>query len=352
MIPRRALSNELRGLSVGLALFALVCLIGSAVVAADTPSGQPLVRLVDSVGIPVTNINRSIDFYAHVLGFRLVADRTVSGDAYEHLFGLYGIRLRVVRMQLGEESIELMQFLSPQGRSIPADSQSNDRWFQHVAIIVSDMERAYAVLRANDVAPASPEPQVLPAWNESAGGIAAYYFFDPDGNHLELLHFPPDKGAAKWHRPTRSLFLGIDHTAIVVQNTAASIAYYHDTLGFDVAGRSDNYGPEQERLNNVFGAHLHITALRAHSGPGIELLEYVTPRTGRPYPSDTLADDHWQWTTNLRAVLEARPSALEPLDERTWISNHPIDLNDDSLGYHRAFMLRDPDGHVTNLILQ
>ena len=42
-----------------------------------------------------------------------------------------------------------------------------------------------------------------------------------------------------------------------------------------VAGESENYGPEQERLNNVFGAHLRITALRAASGPGIELLEYL-----------------------------------------------------------------------------
>lgn len=352
MIPHRGLLKVLRSPSVSIALCALSCFTGRVVLAAGTSSAEPLVRAVDSIGIPVTNITRSIDFYTRVLAFHQVSDHIVSGDAYEHLFGLYGMRLRVARMQLGEESIELMQFLSPQGRPLPADSNSNDRWFQHVAIIVSDMGRAYAVLRANDVAPASLEPQLLPAWNPSAGGIAAYYFFDPDGNHLELLHFPPDKGAAKWHLPTHALFLGIDHTAIVVQNTAASLGYYHDALGFEVAGHSDNYGPEQERLNNVFGAHLRITALRAHSGPGIELLEYLTPRTGRPYPSDTRADDHWQWTINLCTGAALAADALEPLDERSWISSHPIDLNDGSLGYHRAFMLRDPDGHATNLILQ
>src|SRR4029077_4526393 len=132
-----------------------------------------------SIAIPVTNISRSVDFYTRVLGFHQTLDRMVSGDAYEHLFGLYGMRLRVVRMQLGDESIELMQFLSPQGRPLPADSNSNDRWFQPVAIVVSDMAGAYTALRANEVAPASTEPQVLPAWNPNAGGIAAYYFFDP-----------------------------------------------------------------------------------------------------------------------------------------------------------------------------
>ena len=58
-----------------------------------------------------------------------------------------------------------------------------------------------------------------------------------------------------------------------------------------VAGTSENYGTEQEHLNNVFGAHLAITALRAPNGPGIEFLEYLAPRSGRPMPADTQAND-------------------------------------------------------------
>jgi hypothetical protein len=52
------------------------------------------------------------------------------------------------------------------------------------------------------------------------------------------------------------------------------------------AGESENYGTEQEHLNNVFGAHLAITTLRraAGPGPGIELLEYLVPRDGRAMP--------------------------------------------------------------------
>jgi catechol 2,3-dioxygenase-like lactoylglutathione lyase family enzyme len=94
-------------------------------------------------------------------------------------------------------------------------------------------------------------------------------------------------------RPSQDgrLFLGIDHTAIVVSDTDASLRFYHDVLGMRISGTSENYGTEQEHLNNVFGAHLRITALRATHGPGIELLEYLAPRTGRPLPSDTQPDD-------------------------------------------------------------
>ena len=51
--------------------------------------------------------------------------------------------------------------------------------------------------------------------------------------------------------------------AIVVADTDVSLAFYRDALGMRVAGSSENYGSEQEHLNNIFGARLRITALRA-----------------------------------------------------------------------------------------
>src|SRR5436309_15274286 len=99
-----------------------------------------------------------------------------------------------------------------------------------------------------------------------------------------------------WHAGTDKRFIGIDLKAIVVGNTDASLRFYRDCLGMKVAGESENYGDEQEHLNNVFGARLRITALRAAGGPGIEFLEYRAPRDGRLFPSDARANDliHWQ----------------------------------------------------------
>ena len=79
----------------------------------------------------------------------------------------------------------------------------------------------------------------MPDWNKNAGGIKAFYFKDPDGHALEILQFPADKGNPKWQQlaaahPDR-LFLGIDHTAIVVGDTEASLKFYRDVLGLQVA---------------------------------------------------------------------------------------------------------------------
>ena len=95
----------------------------------------------------------------------------------------------------GSEKIELIQRA---GRPIPADSRSNDLWFQHLAIVVSDIDKAYAAVRHAGAMPISRQPQLLPAWNPNVGGIRAVYFRDPDGHPLELIQFPPDKGEPRW----------------------------------------------------------------------------------------------------------------------------------------------------------
>ncbi len=304
------------------------------------------VSAVDSVSLTVADMEKAVDFYTRVLTFDKVADREVTGEDYEHLFGVFGLRLRSVRLRLGDEYLELVQFLAPHGRPFPVDSRSNDRWFQHVAIIVSDMQAVYSRLRSFNVEHASSGPQRLPDWNPNAGGIEAFYFRDPDGHYLEVLAFPPGKGQPKWHQSGGRLFLGIDHTAIVVSDTAASLHFYRDILGLRVVGTSENYGTEQEHLNNVFGAHLRITSLRAAQGPGVELLEYLAPRTGRSLPPDTKPVDLWYWQINLRGTPASIGRTLR--DEHIEVlSPEFVQLHDRSLGWVSGLLAHDPDGHTS-----
>ena len=310
-------------------------------------NGAALVRAVGCVGMTVSNLDRSVAFYSGVLSFEKAFRVDQSGEALDGLQGMSHARSRTARLRLGAECIDLTEYLEPKGRAAPDDSRSNDRWFQHVAIIVSDMDRAYAVLRAARVERVSEGPQRLPDWNPAAGGIRAFYFRDPDRHPLEVLQFPAGKGDPKWGRRDR-LFLGIDHTAIVVSDTAASLRFYRDALGLRVAGAAENWGAEQERLNGVSGAHLRITTLRATSGPGIEFLEYLAPRDGRPFPVDEHPNDLVHWQTTLVAdpgegarVLRAYGSPL--------VSSGVIRLASRRLGYGRAVLARDPDGHVLQL---
>jgi catechol 2,3-dioxygenase-like lactoylglutathione lyase family enzyme len=330
----------------------LVAFVAASLVRPATSAdatGAALVGGVEVVGLTVSDMDRSVDFFSNVLTFEKVSDVEVAGDAYEHLQGVFGLRMRVVRMRLGDEQLELTEYLAPRGRRIPEDSRSHDRWFQHVAIIVSDMERAYRRLREFKVQHASSGPQRLPDWNKDAGGIEAFYFKDPDGHALEVLHFPPGKGLAKWHRRDGRLFLGIDHTAITVADTEASLRFYGDLLGLSVVGTAENHGTEQERLNNVFGARLRITALRGASGPGVELLEYLAPRDGRPYPADLKPNDLAHWHTGLAAPDAESAEAALRRARAAFVSPGRVTAPEAALGFVEGLLVRDPDGHAVRI---
>jgi catechol 2,3-dioxygenase-like lactoylglutathione lyase family enzyme len=314
--------------------------------ATTASSSTALVTAVDAVEVVVRDLGRSRQFF-ETLGFVAVDDEELAGAAEEGRTGVAGARVRRVGLVLGAERLALLQFLAPAdgGRAVPRDTHGNDLWFQHVAIVVSDMGRAYTWLRAHHVAHVSSGPQTLPAWNRAAGGIQAFYFADPDGHTLEVIHFPHGKGDPRWQkgascqrRPAElCLFLGIDHTAITVEDTDASLAFYRGRLGLRVVGASENYGPEQEHLNGVFGARLRITALRAAQGPGIELLEYLSPRGGRPMPPDVRANDafHWQVVAQAEDASAVAAAAIAVGGRRV----------SQSVATGEA-LLRDRDGHA------
>src|SRR5438046_2650365 len=304
---------------------------------------------VESIGMTVSDMDRSVEFYS-ALTFQKVKDVEVSGEQYEHLEGVFGARMRIVRMQLGKEFLDLTQYLAPPGRPIPVDSRSNDLWFQHIAIVVRDMDQAFEKLRALKVPFVSTGPQTLPPSIKAAAGIKAFYFRDPDQHNLEIIYFPPGKGDPRWQQKTDKLFLGIDHTAIGISNTDASLKFYRDLLGLRKAGESENFGREQEHLNQVFGAHLLITGMRPASGPGIEFLEYLTPRDGRPRPADVRANDivHWQTMIQMDDV-DLVAKKLHDAHVR-FVSPGVVTMPKDQAGFSKGVVVSDPDGHNVLLI--
>ena len=350
---------------------------------------EPLVKEVATVGMTVSDMDEAIAFYTQVLPFEVIDDVEVSSREYELLQGVFGARSRVVDMQLGEEVIELTEYLTPKGDPIPVDSRSNDLWFQHMAIVVNDMSKAYQHLRQHDVQHVSTSPQKLPEYIKAAAGIEAFYFRDRDGHNLEIIAYPPDKGDPRWQKPTEDLFLGIDHTAIAVSDTETSLSFYRDLLGLELAGESENYGTEQEHLNNVFGARLQISGLKADKGMAVEFLEYLTPPDGRPFPNDSQANDLWHWETTLvvdnieqtaqslkqedvefisSGIIESDKPALKNISKciplgtpsangmaksyvlRTRCANGLASQPLRDLGFSQGLLVRDPDGHGVKII--
>ena len=268
----------------------------------------------------VSDLDRAEAFYRDGLGFAPSREDTPTWRRWRLSAGLMPMPMEIV-MRLGAQDIALVRFAT-QGRPYPRDSRSDDLWFQHLAIVVNDMDLAYAHLSSHaGWRPISEGgPQLLPPCN---GAVRAFKFRDPDGHPLELIWFPPGQGrsvaqeslrrAVPRHRPHRAFR----------RFYVAQPAFYR-ALGLRVTERSLNQGPAQERLDGVPGARVRVTGLRPVSaaGPGLELLGYRPSgrAAGIVFPNDLMTD----WIT-----LAVRPSSD-----------------------HSSCAIQDPDGHRLVLVDQ
>ncbi len=303
-----------------------------------------------SIAMTVSDLDRSVAFYVQAMNFKKVSEQTIVNRDYDYLTGVFGSRVRSAELQLGYEKIQLNQYLSASGKPIPIDSRSYDLWFQHFAVVVSDMDKAFAQLQRLSVTGISSAPQTIPISNQGAAGIKAYKFKDPDGHPLELIYFPDEKGRAKWHANSGQVFLGIDHTAITVSDTARSTEFYRDVLGFKVSGGGVNSGETQEQLDNAFGAVVRITGLRPEStkSVGLEFLQYLIPSGGRPATIDVRAND----LQHVHIVLQVDDikELTEELTKKNVVFISPQALPIKELQCNQCLMVKDPDGHAVLLV--
>jgi catechol 2,3-dioxygenase-like lactoylglutathione lyase family enzyme len=216
---------------------------------------------------------RLAEFYARAFGFKPVADAPEADADFASLIGRARGTVRTNTLGLGSQHVTLAE-PQPGGRLYPAGVHGWSSQFQHFAIVVSDMAAAFAALCATPgwTAISTDGPQTLP---ESSGGVTAFKFRDPEGHPLELLAFPPDARPAGWTVRPAKPFLGIDHSAISVAETARSVAFY-EQLGLTRIAGSLNAGPEQERLDGFADAVVEVTALAPPQQrvPHVELLCY------------------------------------------------------------------------------
>ena len=236
------------------------------------PGGQRLYG-IKSFRLVTQDLPRMVAFYRGVLGFAAVGDIKAIGTEEMGLLGLQAGGRRQ-DLSIGSQTVAIDEF-EIEGHSYPVDASAASLRFQHLALVVVDIEEAHARLR--DIAPISiAGPQQLPA---SSGGVQAFKFRDPDGHPLELLQFPQDDMPATWKNRSPApgqIALGIDHSAISVHGADTSIAFYGD-LALKQGKRTFNTGPAQERM----GRSAQCRGCRRAHDPRYSRTASRTPRLPR-----------------------------------------------------------------------
>jgi catechol 2,3-dioxygenase-like lactoylglutathione lyase family enzyme len=244
-------------------------------------------------------------FY-RAIGFDIGEAASIPAAELE-LLGLAGAGSRIA-MSLGRSRVDLERFDLP-GHPYPDDTTACDLAFQHLALVTDDAEAAWRRARDAGAAPISREcPVTLPM---SAGGVTAVKFRDPEGHPLEFLQFPRD-GNADWKGTG---ILGIDHSAIVVSDVAASRRFYAGH-GLSEAGATVNHGPTQDALDGLHGVELDVVPMNPTSRPPhVELLGYRHPvgRAISPVAVNDIAATRILWRSDGDALIRDPDGHLHQL---------------------------------------
>jgi len=144
---------------------------------------------VDHINIVVSNMERSLGFYAGLLGMQVTYEAELNGEWIETVAALPGVSARCVfcRPPGGGTHFELLEFRYPVGVSVPEGSIANTLGLRHVALEVEDLDRLYAHLRDAGI-PSMSGPVLVP-FSVAGRRKRLCYLRDPDGALVEISEY-------------------------------------------------------------------------------------------------------------------------------------------------------------------
>ena len=137
---------------------------------------------MNHMSFTVSDLDRSIDFYQHIIGLELISVAGRDTEFSSRVTGIPGAELRIAYLRAPNSAVELIQYLTPRGEKI--DTRTCNVGSAHVCFIVDDFDAMVARLQAADVTFAG-QPSRVPAGPNAGRGVL--YFEDPDSNTVEII---------------------------------------------------------------------------------------------------------------------------------------------------------------------
>lgn len=145
---------------------------------------------VDHTSYTVASLERSLAFYAGLLGFELLWRREITNQYFRDILAMPDCVVQAAHLRVpgSTHKLELFEYTQPRGVAI--DLRNNNPGSSHLSLFVDDLAAAYAELTARGVRFRSP-PVTIDA-GVNAGSLAVY-LLDPDGITVELFQPQPNQ---------------------------------------------------------------------------------------------------------------------------------------------------------------
>ena len=136
------------------------------------------------VGITVSDLERSINFYEEYLGFEVKKVMLENGECIDNFSALEDVRVKTVKMAGKNNSgmIELLYYLShPESKHRNPTYPITNIGCSHFALTVEDLDSLYKRLLKNGT------PFNYPIQTSPDGNVKIAFCRDPDGTLIELV---------------------------------------------------------------------------------------------------------------------------------------------------------------------
>lgn len=142
--------------------------------------------VVNHVGITVSNLEKSIEFYETLTGKKISNKDEIGGKRMAQTQGLDDTLIRYANLHLDNINIDILEYVEP--KSTKANYSNEQISAMHLCFEVDDIETAVARMKEIGI-----EPEGEPIYFEKSDGLKAgfgtgvVYFKDLDGTNLELI---------------------------------------------------------------------------------------------------------------------------------------------------------------------
>ena len=142
-----------------------------------------MIKTLGHVGLGVTDMQRSLEFYRDYLGMKQIMELEINDDRIGRAIGVKGAKCRIVHLQLGENMLELFQYTNPAGKDVANKTQQYDHGLIHIGFEVNDFHRHMDELKKRGA-------EFLGEMVEFRPGVWIAYFKGPDGEVCEFRQLP------------------------------------------------------------------------------------------------------------------------------------------------------------------
>jgi len=142
-----------------------------------------MIKSLGHVGLGVTNMQKSLEFYRDFMGMKVLMELDIDDDRIGRVIGVKDAACKIVHLELGDAMLELFEYKNPKGHNKAKTMNQYDQGLIHIGFEVDDFHTLLKQLKQRNI-------KLLGEPVEFRPDVWVAYFYGPDGEVCEIRQRP------------------------------------------------------------------------------------------------------------------------------------------------------------------